>query len=199
MRLSQLSLERTRLSEEQIDRIVFGQMQDAPVKSDYIILLGHKPKYAEKRAAIAADHYFKYGDGKIIASGAALWEDGVSEAETMRKELLRLGVPDSSIVNESRATTTIENFTCALNEICILGGFKAGTSVTVVTEQFHLRRSLALAKALLPRCFAVCGYSSGNQKDEWKSKDVRLHGMVCNELRLLQELILLGCIEDIEF
>lgn len=75
---------------------------------------------------------------EILVSGGDPLHLGISEAETMQKDLIRLGVPDSSIFLESKSNNTYQNaeFSSAL-----LQERKTGTLV-LVTSGGHMRRAL---------------------------------------------------------
>ena len=64
--------------------------------------------------------------------------DGPSEAETARRDLLGLGVPDEAIILEPESRTTGENakFTA---EVLKTRGF---TQPILVTSAFHMKRSV---------------------------------------------------------
>jgi vancomycin permeability regulator SanA len=78
---------------------------------------------------------------KLVVSGGAA-KAGHTEAGVMRELLLQRGVPESAIVEELRARSTIENFACARP---ILDGIGA-RKVLVVTEPWHMTRAMLLAR-----------------------------------------------------
>ncbi len=196
MKLSRIQAEN--LTNAQIDGILFSENYETVVKSDYAILLGTAPEYAKIRAEIAASFYKKGGTEKIIASGAAVSSD-VAECSVLRGELISLGVPESAIIEEPRAYDTIQNFTCALTEICKRADIMQVKNITVITEPFHIKRAMCLAKLLLPEFIKIYGYTEGvdEQREEWKGDD-RLNKCVKNEIVILKDLLAKGRIGDIE-
>jgi len=72
---------------------------------------------------------------------------GPAEAPVMRDWLVRHGVEPARIISESRARVTSEN---ALFVAPILRELGA-TEVSLVTDAFHMRRSLVLLRAALRR------------------------------------------------
>lgn len=185
------------LSAEEVDGVLFSA-DYLPLESDYIILLGTAPQYAPRRAEIAASLYQRLGGVKIIATGGAVSDKSVTECAVMKETLLKCGVPEAEIIEEPRACDTIQNITCSLTEMCKNTDIMSVKNVTVVSEPFHMRRSLLLARILLPQFIAVNGYTEGveEQRKIWK-KDERLHGCVKTEIEILRGLIAKGRIEDI--
>lgn len=72
-------------------------------------------------------------------------------------------------------------------------------SITVITEPFHMKRALYLAKILLPRFIKIYGYTEGvaKQRGQWKT-DERLNSCVKNEITILQQLAEKMQIKDFE-
>lgn len=196
MDLSQMNAEN--LSPEQIDGILFSERHDRAEKSDYAIVLGTDPKYAICRAEIAASYYRKGGTQRFIVSGAAVSDKSISESAFLCGELIRLGVPEEAIIEESRAYDTIQNMTCSLTEICKRTDIMQVEGITVITEPFHIKRALCLANLLLPKFIKIHGYTEGvaRQREQWKA-DERLKQCVRNEIIILQQLIEKGRIEEI--
>ncbi|MBO5516318.1 MAG: YdcF family protein, partial [Schwartzia sp.] len=74
----------------------------------------------------------------ILFTGGRVLADGPSEAETARRDLLGLGVPDEAIILEPESRTTGENakFTA---EVLKTRGF---AQPILVTSAFHMKRSV---------------------------------------------------------
>ncbi len=174
---------------EKTDKILFGENYDTVTESDYAVVLGAAPEYARLRAKIAANFYKKGGTRQIIASGAAVSDKSVTECSVLHAELIKLGVPSEAIIEEPRAYDTIQNMTCALTEICKRTDIMQIKSITVITEPFHMKRALYLAKILLPRFIKIYGYTEGvaKQRGQWKT-DERLKSCVENEIKILTQL-----------
>lgn len=188
------------LTEEEIDRLLFLPEAEQLHESDYAILLGTAPKYAPERAKIAAGYYFGGGTKRVIATGAAVSDPTVTEAEVMRRALLALGVPADAVIDEPHATTTVGNMICSLSVMNELGDVTKIKRITVITEPFHIRRSVALAKVLLPGYVEVYGYTAytAAQREAWRTDD-RLNQCVRNEISVLTGLVRDGVIPDISF
>ncbi len=187
------------LTEAQIDSVLFDDCTETAVKSDFALLLGTDPKFAAIRADIAAAYYRLGGTEKIIVSGAAVWNDKITESAYLRNELQARGVPDCAVIEEPNAYDTMQNMVYSLAEICKRCDVTRVNSVTVITEPFHMRRSLYLAKMLFPAFIRVNGFTQKikSQRKAWKS-DLRLNRCVKNEITILKDMIERGMIEDIE-
>lgn len=120
-------------------------------KSDAILALGARSyidgKYnpcLKARVEHAVNLYkAKYAD-KILVSGGIDKEDNVSEAETMKKIAVNLGVPSNNILLEKSSTSTYENL---LNSQKVLKTAKLN-SIIIVTEPFHSARVALVADKL---------------------------------------------------
>lgn len=187
------------LTKEQIDGILFGENYENAVKSDFAVLLGSAPEYAPKRADIAFSFYNDGGTDRIIASGGMNSDSRVTECAVMKEELIKLGVPSSAVIEEPSACDTIQNMTCSLTEIVKRCDIMTVKRITVISEPFHMKRALCLAKLLLPEFIEVCGYTQGTEKQrkEWNTDD-RLKNCVKTEIEVLKQLIEKGRISDIE-
>lgn len=172
-----------------VDKVLFSENYEKAMKSDFAIVCGTAPEYAKIRAKIAASFYKKGGTEKIIVSGAAVSDKSVTECSVLRDELIKLGVPSEAIIDEPRAYDTIQNMTCSLTEICKRTDIMQVESITVITEPFHIKRALCLAKILLPQFIKVYGYTEGvaEQRKAWES-DERLKNCVENEIKILTQL-----------
>lgn len=184
---------------DKIDAILFSDNYAKAVKSDYAILCGTAPEYAKIRAEIAASFYKKGGTGQIIASGAAVSDKSVTECSVLKSELIKLGVPEEAVIEEPHAYDTIQNMTCSLTEICRRTDITEVRSITVLTEPFHMKRALCLAKMLLPGFIEIHGYTEGaaRQREQWKT-DERLLNCVRTETEILKQLAEKGFTEVFE-
>ena len=99
-----------------------------------------------KRLDRALEYYLANPQTLIVVSGGQGPGESICEAGAMRYYLLRMGVPDSSIVMESRSTNTRENLLFSreiLDEI-----FEEDYRVAVVTSDFHILRAMNYASLL---------------------------------------------------
>ena len=142
---------------------LFNPQYETVYPSDYGLTLGCNPQQARIRANTAAKFFKRGGCKKIIVSGGESHDCNgarVPEYKIMRDELVRLGVPENVILDETRALDTVQNLVCGLDVICKdCDVFAHAPTVTVITEPYHMRRSLLLAKIFLPAFLTVYGYT----------------------------------------
>ncbi len=187
------------LSYEQKWHINCSGIKDDGNCAEVALLLGGRPARAVERALAAAQLYREGRVRTIIPSGGVEWEyqgECISEARLMERVLLEEGVPEEAIVLENEARTTIENM--------IYGTLQISRryenfvdNVIIVTSNYHMKRSLALAKALLPKKIKISAYPSfpGVEKEEWLETEEN-RKFLDDGIRLLKELVDEGVVED---
>ena len=202
MKMSEVDLETLMaMSDIQKWNICCNGVKDDGDSAEVALLLGSKPERAVERALAAAK---LYGEGRvraIIPSGGVEWDyqgEWISEAEIMARVLRENGVPDEVIIMENEARTTRQNMK--------YGAYQIGRRyedfvdrVIIVTSVSHMKRSLALAKAIFPKGTKVSAYPSYPKldRDEWlKLEENQVH--IRDSLRLLKEVIDKGEAENME-
>lgn len=123
-----------------------GAFEQAPAELDCVIVLGAKvnataPSGALRQRIDAAAGYLEANpDTLCIASGGQGDDEGISEAQCIRDNLMTLGIDGARIVLEDRSVDTYTNLQ---NSIPLL---PEGTrTVGIVTSDFHVFRSLRTA------------------------------------------------------
>ena len=114
---------------------------------DYILVLGG-PLNGEEPGGILLERLKKAAlileenpELKAVCSGGMTHEgQTVSEAQVMKKTLIKLGVPEGRIILEDKAKTTLENFKYTKE---LLGD---DVRVAFVTSEFHIKRSCLIMK-----------------------------------------------------
>ncbi|WP_307288480.1 YdcF family protein [Bacillus sp. SORGH_AS_0510] len=120
---------------------------DVPKHVDYIIVLGARvkgtvPSLAFASRIKAAASYLKENENTIaIASGGKGPGEDITEAESIRRELIKLGISESRILLEDRSTDTYENIEYSKKLIP-----KNADSGLIVTNTFHIYRAVSIAK-----------------------------------------------------
>lgn len=121
--------------------------KDKPAKgADYIIILGARvkgkvPSLALQARIEAAARYMRDNPSTIgIASGGRGPGEDISEAEAIKRELMRQGIDETRILMEDRSTSTYENI--AFSKKLLPEGLHKGL---VVTNTFHLFRAKMIA------------------------------------------------------
>ena len=109
---------------------------------------GSSPTLLRRTRHAARCWHAGLGDAIVACGGIGLHPP--SEAEAMRQILMAEGVPDAAIHLEDRSTDTIGNLRLALP---ILAGLDMD-SVVIVTDRYHARRALLIARhfGLRARC-----------------------------------------------
>jgi uncharacterized SAM-binding protein YcdF (DUF218 family) len=166
------------------------------------LLLGGNPNNARNRALAAAELYRAGRVPYIIPSGGVKWDiDGemISESHFMKRILMENGVPEEAIILENQATTTVENMIFGTLQIYRKLKFKNAPHVIIVTSEAHMKRSMALAKAIMPRALTLSAYPAFHNAptDKWFESEANLKALD-TEVRLLKDLADSGFIEDFE-
>lgn len=123
---------------------------------DYIIVLGAKvngtsPSGALRNRIDVAGEYLKNNpDTLAIASGGQGPDEGISEAECIRRGLIQRGIDESRIIMEDKSTSTLENLTFSLSLI-----EKDFSSIGLVTNNFHVYRSMKIAETFENHIFSA--------------------------------------------
>jgi uncharacterized SAM-binding protein YcdF (DUF218 family) len=119
---------------------------EAPKNADYIIVLGARVKGTVPSLALKfrIDHAAKYlkenPDTIAIASGGKGPGEDISEAESIKNELIAHGIKNSRILLEDKSTTTYENI--GFSKKLIPKNAEIGL---VVTNDFHIFRAKMIA------------------------------------------------------
>jgi uncharacterized SAM-binding protein YcdF (DUF218 family) len=127
--------------------VISGLHATAPAGMDYLIVLGARvdpdgPSPALNRRLNAGmacldDH----PDALIIASGGQGRDEPMSEAQCIRDELVKRGVDPARIRMEDQSRDTLENLANCRAMIA-----DDGAAVGIVTNNFHIWRSLRMAR-----------------------------------------------------
>lgn len=114
-----------------------------PQKADVIIILGcavwkDVPSPALYERIYKAYELYKEGYAKkIIATGAQGEGENITEAKAIKKQLIRLGINASDIIEEDKSSNTVENIKFS-KRIMQKNGLK---KCIIVTNYFHIYRS----------------------------------------------------------
>ncbi|CAH2713025.1 hypothetical protein BACCIP111895_00158 [Neobacillus rhizosphaerae] len=120
---------------------------EAPKNADYLIVLGARVKGTvpslafASRINAAAAYLKKNKETLVIASGGKGPGEEISEAESIKRELVKQGIGESRIILEDRSTDTYENI--SFSKKLIPQDAKLGL---IVTNNFHLYRAISIAR-----------------------------------------------------
>lgn len=119
---------------------------DVPTNADYMIILGARVKGTVPSLALqyridyAAAYLKENTDTVAIASGGKGPGEDISEAESIKRELIQLGIEESRILLEDRSTDTYENIRFSKKFIP-----ENADNGLVVTNDFHIFRAKMIA------------------------------------------------------
>ncbi len=130
--------------------MIFAVPKTQPEKDATVIILGcgvdsdgTPSAVMQKRVDAALDYLRDHPDVPVIVSGGQLGSAPVSEAESMKQELMRHGVDEERIYCEDQSRTTAENLRFSAK---IIEDRHLSETVAVVTSEFHLARACLCAK-----------------------------------------------------
>ena len=127
--------------------IVSGFGEKGEPDLDYLIVLGAQMRESgpsralQMRLDTAYEYLEENGDTLVIVSGGKGSNEPVSEAQGMYDYLVGRGLDPERILLEDCSTNTCENLRFSKQMT------KEGTSVGIVTNNFHVYRSIHLARA----------------------------------------------------
>ena len=119
-----------------------------PERVECIVVLGaavkgDKPSTAlARRIETAYDYLERNPETVAVLSGGMGNGESITEAECMRRELVAMGISENRLILEDRSRDTAENIAYTLE---IIGNNYE--SIALVTNNFHLYRSIRLAKS----------------------------------------------------
>lgn len=129
--------------------IMKNMYNDAEGNLDYIIVLGasvhgEKPSFAMlKRIETSFQYLEENKDTFVIASGGQGSGEDISEAECIRRELVKRGIAEDRILMETQSLNTAENIKFSYQLIN-----KEDAKVGIVTNSFHVLRAVCIANKI---------------------------------------------------
>lgn len=135
--------------------------EDAP----YVIVLGAGVHGTEPSLSLtdrlepALDYLEKHPDAKAVLSGGQGKGENVTEAACMAGWLEERGIGRNRLILEEKAESTEENVSLSLALIEADGGDRAGR-VGIISSEYHLYRSVYIAKELGAEAFGIPGSTS---------------------------------------
>lgn len=138
------------LTDQQIDRIVYSDIEDDGLSSEYALVFGNNMLINE-RVNTTVHAYKNRRIQKIVFMGGV---NGVSnqdnsiipEATKMKALAISLGVDENDILIDDNSNNTFENIENAMkllpNDI---------DHITIITSEFHLKRCYAILKKNYPK------------------------------------------------
>jgi uncharacterized SAM-binding protein YcdF (DUF218 family) len=127
--------------------IIYYSAKKAEPGADYMIVLGAQvrgttiTKSLKKRLDTAAEYLKDNPETVTIVSGGQGTGEDITEAEAMLRYLISKGIEPARIMKEDRSTNTNENILFSRKLMK-----DSSSSVIIVTNGFHIFRSLSIAK-----------------------------------------------------
>lgn len=127
-----------------------GVEEKADGSANYMIILGAKVKPGgvpslslKSRLEVAVPYLVKYPQVKVIVSGGQGPDEDRTEASVMREYLEQNGIDATRIIEEDQSTSTYENLVFSKELLP-----KETKKITIVSNDFHLKRAKYLAESL---------------------------------------------------
>lgn len=139
--------------------IISGFFQSGEDNLDYVVVLGAQMKASgpsmvlQSRLDEAIVYLERNPETEVIVSGGQGSDEPISEAEGMKNYLVQNGIDESRIFMEDQSVNTNQNLKFSAEYINI-----KEDHVGIVTSNFHIYRSVKLAKKLGYR--NVCGIAA---------------------------------------
>lgn len=147
------------------EAVIFSAGRRAPqADASYVIILGAQVRgeaptlVLDARINAAAEYLLKHPEAVAVASGGQGSGESISEAEAIKRGLMRRGIAEERILTEERSTSTMENLKFSADVIAAYetaaaassGGMPEGAAglpgkVVLVTNDFHVYRATRLA------------------------------------------------------
>ena len=121
---------------------------NAEAEADYLIVLGCQVRGTDpsrmlrQRLDAARDYLYAHPDATAIVSGGMGPGEDITEAACMYDYLTAAGIDPSRILQESQATSTMENLHFSLELM------EPGSTAAIVSNEFHLYRAGQMAQKL---------------------------------------------------
>lgn len=131
--------------------IVKGSLEKPDESATYAIVLGAKvdgtrPSLAlQNRLDAAYDYYSRNTDTVFVLTGGQGNDENITESACMFSELSEMGIPESQLLKEDKATTTYENIIFSAELI------DKNQKIVLITSNYHVSRAKYIARR--------CGYT----------------------------------------
>lgn len=141
-----------------ISAFMLSAVNSPPPENTTVIILGCKVKgerpslMLSKRINAAYEYLSENPNAMCIVSGGQGSDEIMSEAECMKRELVKKGIAEERIIMEDKSTSTDENLRFSLEKMQENG---LSGSVTIVTSEFHQLRAKMIASEYFPESYAV--------------------------------------------
>lgn len=189
------------LSKEQINKIIFDNIEDDKEHADYIVVFGN-PTFYKERAKKAVELFKENRAEKIILAGGKghiILRNKINkkEARKMYDTIIRNSIKKEHIYLEEASNNTYENVENIVNLLKEQEKLNEVKRIILVTNEYHLKRCYLLMKKRLPKVeFSLV--KTDNQKYDSENWNKTLKGriMIYIELYYLKRFAKKGKIKD---
>ncbi|WP_449538359.1 YdcF family protein [Ferdinandcohnia sp. Marseille-Q9671] len=168
MYLSELEVEK--LSDAQLTKLLFSDIEDDYANGDCILVVGSS-KAVQYRLPKAVELYKQSRASKLLLSGGVQWEGSdFSEADSMKREAISLGIPEKDILIEDQSLHTLENVLASLFVLNREFHLYKIKRILVVTTSYHMKRLHLTLQTYMPNwiTYTLCPADDNNtRKDNW--------------------------------
>ena len=127
--------------------IIFNAVKKPEREADYVLVLGAKVNGTTPSKSLmfringAYDYLVDNPSAKAIVCGGKGSDEGISEAEAMKRTLVSKGIDENRIIMEDKSTSTEENIRFAMKYI-----EDENSKVVVTTNSYHVFRAVSIAR-----------------------------------------------------
>nr|WP_304217359.1 YdcF family protein [Fredinandcohnia onubensis] len=168
MYLSELDVEK--LSDAQLTKLLFSDIEDDFANGDCILVAGSS-KAVKYRVPKAVELYKKGRASKLLFSGGVKWEESdYSEAVSMKRQAMTLGVSEKDILIEDQSLHTLENVLASLFVLNREFHLYRIKRILVVTTSYHMKRLHLTLQTYMPSwiTYTLCPADDAfTRKDNW--------------------------------
>lgn len=173
MYISKLDIEK--LTDNQMTKLLFSDIEDDNEGGDCIFVVGSS-KAIQYRLPKAVELYKEGRASKILFSGGVKWKGSdFPEAIALKKEAIKLGVPENDILTEDISLHTLENVLASLLVLDREFHLHNIERLLVVTTSYHMKRLHLTLKTYMPDWikYTLCPAEDNNtRRDNWFLSEV---------------------------
>ncbi|PPA70438.1 YdcF family protein [Jeotgalibacillus proteolyticus] len=151
-------LDKASLTLSQMNKLLYEGIEDDQKSGDCIFVAGSSMA-ATSRLPKAVELYKQGRAGKILVSGGVVWKGTpYSESITLKKEAIKLGVPEKDILTEGLSHNTLENVLASLLVLNRAFYIQHIRRILIVTSPYHIKRLHLTMKTYMPSWieFTLC-------------------------------------------
>lgn len=193
-------LEAEKLSDRQMTKLLYSDIEDDGKNGDCIFVVGSS-KAIQYRLPKAVELYRAGRASKILFSGGVTWSgNDFSEAVSLKKAAISLGIPEQDILIEDRSLHTLENVLASLLILDRDFHLYKINRLLAVTTSYHMKRLHLTLKTYMPSWinYTLCAAEDDNtRKDNWFLTDLG-RKRVQDESAKLIKYVKQGALSDME-